>query len=104
MITKYSDAYNVLFEKATERLAELGITKTDDKGIPTGEPVVIGSLEEYFSHLKDLVYGDGSLSKEDQQAGYLFLKLPLDENLTSVRSASSFLVILLIRCLSSVSK
>lgn len=79
MITKYSDAYNVLFEKATERLAELGITKTDDKGIPTGEPVVIGSLEEYFSHLKDLVYGDGSLSEKDQQAGYLFLKLPLDE-------------------------
>lgn len=79
MITKYSDAYNVLFEKATERLAKLEITKTDDKGIPTGEPIVIGSLEEYFSHLKDLVYGDGSLTKKELQDGYLFLKLPLDE-------------------------
>lgn len=79
MITKYSDAYNVLFEEATKRLEDLGITKTDDKGNPTGEAIVIGSLEEYFSHLKDLVYGDGSLTEKEQQAGYLFLKLPLDE-------------------------
>ena len=73
MITKYSDAYNVLFEKANERLEKLGI-KNDD-----GSKIDIQSLEEYFSHLRDLVYGDDTLSDKDMQDGYLFLKLPLDE-------------------------
>lgn len=74
MITKYSDAYNVLFEKATQRLAELNIVDAD-----TGKAVKINSLEEYFSHLRDLIYGNNDLNEKQQKAGYLFLRLPLDE-------------------------
>ena len=77
--TKYSELYDALFEKATERLAKFDIKEKNEKGELV--PVVIHSLEEYFSHLDDLVNGPegSSLSEKEREEGYLFLKLPLDE-------------------------
>ena len=78
MITKYASAiqdYDKLFDKSNARLTELGVT--DAK---------IGDLQSYFSHLRDLVYGPNDVLNTGKpediikiEAGYEFLKLPLDE-------------------------
>lgn len=70
MITKFSsdrEKYMVLFEKATKRLQDLNIFSTGQR---------IETLEDYFSHLHDLVYGNGTNEKDND---FEFLKLPLDE-------------------------
>ena len=73
VITRYTsapDKYNDLFSDATARLKGLGVD------------VEIDSLEGYFMHLRDLVYGpNDSLidNPEEIEKGYPFLKLPLDE-------------------------
>lgn len=67
-----------MVEQDDGSLIPLDITKHDagnGKYTFTGE-AVIESLEEYFEHLKDLVYGNDELPEE---AALLFLKLPLDE-------------------------
>lgn len=82
VITRYSEAYDELFKKATERLKELKVLKKDEQGLPKeGEYATVSSLEEYFSHLHDLIYGnpEDENGQAVQEAGYLFLKLPLDE-------------------------
>lgn len=81
MITsvKYnSNLYAELFAKANDRLKTLGIM-TDDVGKEGTEE--IESIEEYFAHLKDLVYGTGEVppTSEELQERFIFLKLPLDE-------------------------
>lgn len=73
VITRYTsapDKYDNLFSDATTRLKGLGVD------------VEIDSLEGYFMHLRDLVYGpNDSLidNPEEIEKGYPFLKLPLDE-------------------------
>lgn len=86
MITKYSTApakYDELFKKATGRLNELNITKEMEDGskvLYNYPDVKIESLEEYFSHLRDLVYGnEETVGAVNPEEGYIFLKLPLDE-------------------------
>lgn len=78
MITKYASAiqdYNKLFDKANARLNEFGVTDAN-----------IGDLQSYFSRLRDLVYGPNDMLNTGRpedivriEAGYEFLKLPLDE-------------------------
>ena len=76
VITRYTsapDKYNKLFSDATTRLKSLGVD------------VNINSLEGYFMHLRDLVYGpnDSLINNPEKiseiEKGYSFLKLPLDE-------------------------
>lgn len=80
--TTYTEAYDELFKKATARLKELKVLKKNDQGEPQPEQyATVSSLEEYFSHLRDLIYGnpEDENGQAVQEAGYLFLKLPLDE-------------------------
>lgn len=86
MITKYSSAsaqYDDLFKLATDRLIELGVKSEDGSGpLYDGVDVKINSLEEYFSNLRNLIYGpdDNPLTdKAKIKEGYVFLKLPVDE-------------------------
>lgn len=74
MITKYSELYQALFEKANKRLYDLGIVADEQN-------TTIQDLEHYFQNLDYLVNGDGSreLTDKERLEGYLFLKLPLDE-------------------------
>ena len=73
VITRYTsapDKYNELFAKANARL---NLTTDKEK---------ISSLEGYFMHLRDLVYGPNDSfanDPEEIEKGYEFLKLPLDE-------------------------
>ena len=79
MITKYSSSqvnYDELFDEAEARLSELGESNVEIK-----------TLDNYFSHLRDLIYGPNDcLLKSDKpedkikiQNGYKFLRLPVDE-------------------------
>lgn len=96
MITKYSTApakYDSLFKDATNRLALLGVQKLDAEGQAIGvynwddKALQLESLEEYFSNLRNLIYGpaNNELQPNDSadmaliQEGYRFLKLPVDE-------------------------
>ena len=66
MIThnKY-ELYSSLFKKAEERLSDFGMT------------ITIDSLETYFQHLRDLVYGPNDEGINDpSKADYIYLKLP----------------------------
>jgi hypothetical protein len=66
MITKYSSApikYDLLFKEATNRLNELYITKenpeTKERQVYNYENGIrIETLEEYFHHLRDFIYGN----------------------------------------------
>lgn len=82
MITKFSsarDKYLALFEEATKRLEYLNINKTEELKYQYPS-VMVESLEEYFSHLYDLVYGnENSPADIKPLEGYRFLKLPADE-------------------------
>ena len=74
VITRYTsapDKYDELFAEATARLQSAGLTD-----------VKIESLEGYFMHLRDLVYGPNDIyinEPKEIEKGYHFLKLPLDE-------------------------
>lgn len=92
MITKYTDAYQALFSKATERLAELGVATAATRDLDDSEKVYYGavidetsgekaevrSLEEYFANLDYLVNGTDENPNSDKD-NYIFLRLPLDE-------------------------
>lgn len=82
MITRLKSDYTELFNQANERLAKLAPEGVENFEIPT-----IESIEEYFSHLRDLIYGfkdyelDPNLpaDKLKIEEGYKFLRLPVDE-------------------------
>lgn len=82
MITRLKSDYTDLFEAANERLKRLAPENDESFQIPT-----IESIEEYFSHLRDLVYGYKdyeldpytSAGKAMIEEGYKFLRLPVDE-------------------------
>ena len=92
MITKYTDAYQALFSKATDRLAELGVATAATRDLDdaekiyygavidetSGEKAEIRSLEEYFANLDYLVNGTDEEPNTDRD-NYIFLRLPLDE-------------------------
>ena len=78
VITKYSNApelYDELFQEATDRLISVGVFEKDN------DKHKIDSLQSYFMHLRDLIYGPEGAEVElaEQVKGYKFLKLPLDE-------------------------
>lgn len=95
MITKYSSAsakYDSLFEEATNRLNELGVKQRDENGVEGDlydyeKGIRIDTLEEYFSNLRNLIYGPANNELQPGvpedfakiQEGYKFLKLPVDE-------------------------
>ena len=77
MITRFSDAresYLELFAEATKRLQSFGFTNA--AGVPYGAGANVETLEEYFTNLRNLVYGNGDYGDEES---YKFLKLPLNE-------------------------
>lgn len=108
MITKYSNSvvlYDDLFQKATDRLEMLGVCRpgTEDKYGATvdGVKIEISSLEEYFSNLRNLIYGpeNAPLNPRDSEdmkkikEGYVFLKLPVDEPYFNIKANSREIIV-----------